>query len=60
MSDRGLPTKKKVKKDKPKLKSIIISSDSESEPEVKKEKPVKVYDNYNECCNRKFDSYKIS
>ena len=60
MSDRGLPTKKKSKKDKPKLKSITISSDSESEPEVKKEKPIKMYDNYNEACNRKFDNYTLS
>ena len=59
MSDRGLPTKNKVKKDKPKVKPITISSDSEEE-ETKKEKVPKIYDNYNECCNRKFDSYKIS
>ena len=59
MSDRGLP-KKKTKKDKTKPKSIVLSSDSESEPEVKKEKPSKVYDNYNEACNRNINNYFIS
>jgi hypothetical protein len=60
MSDRGLPCKKKSKKDKPKVKPIILSSDSESEPEVKKEKPHKVYDNYKEACNRNINNYVIS
>ena len=60
MSDRGLPTKKKVKKDKPKLKPIVLSSDSEEEPETKKEKPVKIYDNYKEACSRDIDNFYIS
>jgi len=60
MSDRGLPTKKKDKKIKPKVKPVVLSSDSESEPEVKKEKPTKVYDNYKEACNRDIDNYFIS
>jgi hypothetical protein len=60
MSDRGIPTKKKDKKIKPKVKPIVLSSDSEEEPEVKKEKPVKIYDNYKEACSRKFDKYVIS
>ena len=62
MSDRGLPTKKKSKKDKPKLKHessdstkskrfpIVLSSDSEEEI-TKKEKAPKIYDNYKEACN---------
>ena len=62
MSDRGLP-KKKDKKIKPKVKPIVVItslSDSESEPEVKKEKPAKVYDNYKEACNRNINNYVIS
>tara|TARA_R110000868_G_scaffold41024_6_gene140681 strand:- start:710 stop:931 length:222 start_codon:yes stop_codon:yes gene_type:complete len=73
MSDRGLPTKKnhshselvkpkglKDKKIKPKVKPVVLSSDSEAEPEVKKEKPTKLFDNYKEACNRDIDNYFIS
>ena len=59
MSDRGLPTKKKVKKDKPKLKPIVLLSDSEEE-ETKKEKAPKIYDNYKEACSRDIDNFYIS
>lgn len=73
LSDRGLPTKKKTKKDKPKVKPEssdstkskrfpvnVITSLSDSEEEVKKEKPAKVFDNYKDACNTVFDNYFIS